>query len=313
MDTRGRERCLRHLISNPDFAVPVFPQMSTSTQTQITPFFSPPTILLPSLVITPPRVAFGVSAVHTLWIVLTDIFSLFLNFTPRSWSSARVCDCEASRVLVDKSLNQSDPRHARPINGVNVVTFTHFINVGLFLGLLPYSKATSLVTPQFLSSNPMQCHFRPKRSNKYGRVCGNGWVVRCRVVIIVVNSNNFREFSATIADNYGGARVPLSPLPIGLNTQSAGPSLPSFDSAPTPLHPAPFPEKKTYRCPQCPKKKRIFTAGGLELHLRAKYQFYSMDYESHILCHRRYRNSEAVHKDAPENQFASSSSSESLP
>ncbi|KAJ7689361.1 hypothetical protein B0H16DRAFT_1905462, partial [Mycena metata] len=72
---------------------------------------------------------------------------------------ARVCDCEASRVLVDKSLNQSDPRHARPINGVNVVTFTHFINVGLFLGLLPYSK----VTPQFLSSNPMQCHFRPKR------------------------------------------------------------------------------------------------------------------------------------------------------
>ncbi|KAJ7714913.1 cytochrome P450 [Mycena metata] len=72
----------------------------------------PPTILLPSLVITPPRVAFG----------------------------ARLCDCEARRVLVDKSLNQSDPRHARPINGVNVVTFTHFINVGLFLGLLPYSK-----------------------------------------------------------------------------------------------------------------------------------------------------------------------------
>ncbi|KAJ7717275.1 hypothetical protein B0H16DRAFT_1701027 [Mycena metata] len=174
--------------------------MSTSTQTQITPFFSPPTILLPSLVITPPRVAFGVSAVHTLWIVLTDIFSLFLNFTPRSWSSARVCDCEASRVLVDKSLNQSDPRHARSINGVNVVTFTHFINVGLFLGLLPYSKVL-VIKPN---------DFRPKRSNKYGHVCGNGWVVRRRVVIIVVNrqqtasvivAKQFEQFPGMFCNN----------------------------------------------------------------------------------------------------------------
>ncbi|KAJ7769844.1 hypothetical protein B0H16DRAFT_1685978 [Mycena metata] len=68
------------------------------------------------------------------------------------------------------------------------------------------------------------------------------------------------------------ARVPLSPLPIGSNTQAAGPShLSPFNSAPTPLHPASPPEKKPYRCPQCPKKKRLFTAGGLELHLRAKH------------------------------------------